>query len=74
MDPFSNGAITVRGLVRRHACVEGNALGAFSRLGLAQDDRVKTIVERLVEAQWPDGGWNSDERPEAKEFFVLRDV
>jgi hypothetical protein len=45
--------------------MDGNAAWAAIRLGLASDARVATIVERLVEWQWPDGGWNCDKRPAA---------
>jgi hypothetical protein len=53
----------VEGRARRHASMEGNALGVCCRLGLAGDRRVQTLAERLVRWQWPDGGWNCDPRP-----------
>jgi hypothetical protein len=42
------------------ACVggEGAALLIASRLGLADDPRVRKIVDALLDWQWPDGGWN----------------
>jgi hypothetical protein len=52
----------VNGLVRRCASQEGNALAVCSRLGLAEDPRVEQIARSLVEWQWPDGGWNCDDR------------
>jgi hypothetical protein len=52
----------VDGLARRCASVEGNGLAACSRLGLAEDERVERLARWLVEWQWPDGGWNCDER------------
>jgi hypothetical protein len=55
----------VNGRERRHASQEGNALFACSRLGLGADKRVRRLVDTLLRAQWPDGGWNCDERPEA---------
>ena len=54
------------GLWRVHASMEGNALGVCSRLGLAEDPRVKQLAQSLVEWQWPDGGWNCDDREEAR--------
>jgi len=56
---------TIDGRARRCASQEGNALAACSRLGLAQDPRVKLLAESLVTWQWPDGGWNCDKRPQA---------
>jgi hypothetical protein len=50
--------------VRRCASQEGNAVWYAHRLGL-WDDRVPALVDRLVELQWPDGGWNCDRRPAA---------
>jgi hypothetical protein len=49
----------VKGRVRIHASIEGNAIWAMLKLGLA-DDRVDQLVARLLETQWPDGGWNCD--------------
>ncbi len=55
----------INGLTRRCASQEGNALGVCSKLGLAEDERVRLLAESLTEWQWPDGGWNCDKRPEA---------
>src|SRR5712691_10988607 len=52
----------VDGLPRAHASIEGNALGACCRLGLAADPRAASIAEALIGWQWPDGGWNCDKR------------
>ncbi|GAA2103006.1 hypothetical protein GCM10009841_19890 [Microlunatus panaciterrae] len=49
----------IHGLPRLHGSIEGNAVWALLTLGLA-DERVETLVERLRQAQWPDGGWNCD--------------
>jgi hypothetical protein len=51
----------VRGRIRIHASIDGNAVHALLALGLA-DDRVEGLVARLLAAQWPDGGWNCDRR------------
>ncbi len=51
----------VRGRGRLHASIDGNMVWALLRLGLA-DERVERLVARLLDAQWPDGGWNCDRR------------
>ena len=53
---------TVGGLYRADASMEGNAVYAASRFGLARDERTLHLVARLLEWQWPDGGWNCDRR------------
>jgi hypothetical protein len=58
--PSNRKLVVVDGLARRCASLEGNALAACSRLGLATDPRVTLLAESLVEWQWPDGGWNCD--------------
>jgi hypothetical protein len=55
----------IRGLARRCGSQEGNALAVASRLGMADDERVRLLATSLVEWQWPDGGWNCDRRPQA---------
>ena len=62
--------IVVKGLERRHASQEGNALAVCSRLGKHRDKRVKHLVSVLLRAQWPDGGWNCDRRPAATHSSV----
>jgi hypothetical protein len=52
----------INGLYRRCASQEGNALAVCSRLGIANDPRVKQLAESLIEWQWPDGGWNCDRK------------
>jgi hypothetical protein len=56
----------IDGRTRRCASQEGNALAVCSRLGLADDPRVKHLAQSLVEWQWPDGGWNCDKKPQAR--------
>lgn len=53
------------GRARFCASMEGNAIYSLVALGLA-DRRVDLLVDRLVRAQWPDGGWNCDRRAEAQ--------
>jgi hypothetical protein len=50
----------VKGLPLSDASIQGNALAVCSRLGLADDPRVRLLAESIVEWQWPDGGWNCD--------------
>jgi len=49
----------VHGLTTLHASIDGNAVWALHALGLA-DERVDRLVARILQAQWPDGGWNCD--------------
>jgi hypothetical protein len=42
------------------ASMEGNALYVASRFGHARDERARALATKLVEWQWPDGGWNCD--------------
>src|SRR5262245_13388491 len=48
------------GPTRSHGSVQGNALGACCRAGLADDPRSERLAEALISWQWPDGGWNCD--------------
>jgi hypothetical protein len=52
----------VDGLPRSHASIHGNALGACTRLGLSGDERTARLAEAIIAWQWPDGGWNCDNR------------
>jgi hypothetical protein len=52
----------VAGLPRSHASIHGNALGACTRLGRAGDERTERLAEAIIAWQWPDGGWNCDNR------------
>ncbi len=54
----------IDGRVRRCASQEGNAVWFSLRLGLA-DGRTDELVNRLLQWQWPDGGWNCSKHPEA---------
>lgn len=56
----------VAGRARRCASQEGNAVYAGAELGYATDPRVGDLVASLIEWQWPDGGWNCDDRPTAR--------
>jgi len=48
--------------VRVHASMQGNALAACCRFGLAEDERVRELAAQLISWQWADGGWNCDKR------------
>ena len=50
----------IGGLARPPASIEGNALAACCRLGLAADPRVRSLAGSLIAWQWPDGGRNCD--------------
>jgi hypothetical protein len=52
------------GRARRCASPEGYAVWCSLRLGFA-DSRTDELVSRLLQWQWPDGGWNCDKHPEA---------
>jgi hypothetical protein len=52
----------IDGLYRADASIEGNAVFAASRMGYARDLRTRRLVAKLLEWQWPDGGWNCDRR------------
>jgi hypothetical protein len=49
------------GLPLPHASQEGNAVYACTTLDVA-DDRIRLLVDSLLEWQWPDGGWNCSPR------------
>jgi len=51
--------------VRRCGSMEGNAIW-YSLILELEDDRTRLLVDRLIELQWPDGGWNCDKRPGAR--------
>ncbi len=67
LDWLDSGPISniVNGRSRIHASIPGNAIAVCSRLGMAGDKRVLHLVDVLLETQWPDGGWNCDQKPEA---------
>ena len=50
----------IDGLYRPDASMEGNGLYSASRFGHAADERARRLAHRLIEWQWPDGGWNCD--------------
>lgn len=57
------GVPVIEGRARRCASQEGNALWVACHLGRAED--AAPLAEYLLRWQWPDGGWNCDQRPQA---------
>lgn len=63
----------IKGLTRRCASQEGNAIYSTLMLGIA-DERTDELARRLVEWQWPDGGWNCDKNPRAKNSSYIETI
>jgi len=59
--------------VRRCGSMKGNVLWASLQLGL-MDERLQTLADRLGTTQWPDGGWNCDVRPQARQSSFVETV
>jgi len=64
---------TIDGRVRRCASQEGNALYYLLALGLA-DERTDELASRLRGWQWPDGGWNCDKKPDARNSSFMESL
>src|SRR5687768_11236751 len=54
----------INGRWRRCASQQSYALLYLMKLGF-YDERCDRLADKLIEWQWPDGGWNCDKRPEA---------
>ena len=63
----------IKGLTRRCTSQEGNAIYSTLMLGIA-DERTDELARRLVEWQWPDGGWNCDKNPNAKNSSYIETI
>jgi len=63
-ETYAGPVMMIRGLIRAHASMEGNAIYYLHALGLA-DERTGALADRLIDWQWPDGGWNCDKSPQA---------
>lgn len=63
-DLHQNSIRAINGLTRRCASQEGNAVYYLTQLGL-EDEKTEKLVNKLIEWQWPDGGWNCDKNPAA---------
>jgi hypothetical protein len=55
----------IQGRYRNCSSQEGAGLWAAVQVGMGHDPRLVPVAERLIEIQWPDGGWNCDIRPGA---------
>jgi len=66
-------ALIVNGRVRRCASIDGNALYYSLKLGLGAELNTR-LEERLLDWQWPDGGWNCDRRPEASNSSFMESL
>lgn len=55
---------------RRCASQEAYVIWFTLKLGIA-DERTDTLVQRLIEWQWPDDGWNCDKREAAKKSSLI---
>ncbi|HEY3062761.1 MAG TPA: hypothetical protein VGL99_27635 [Chloroflexota bacterium] len=53
----------IAGMPRAHALWYGHALAAAVALEWRDVDDTKWLIERLLEWQWRDGGWNCDRHP-----------
>jgi hypothetical protein len=69
----ARGIQTIAGRVRRCASQEGNALYSLVKLGLA-DERTEELAQRLRDWQWPDGGWNCDKNPTARNSSFMESL
>jgi len=58
------GIRRINGRVRRCTSQESNCVYSTLTLGIA-DERTDDLVRRLIGWQWPDGGWNCDNRTQA---------
>lgn len=54
----------INGKTRFCASQDSNGLYAALSLGF-YDERCNTLADRLIQHQWPDGGWNCDKNPAA---------
>jgi hypothetical protein len=55
---------------RRCASMEGNAIWSQVLLDIVEPVRTSRLVDRLLAYQWPDGGWNCDQRERARTSSV----
>jgi hypothetical protein len=72
-DGHTRGVKVINGRARRCASQEGNALYAMLTLGLA-DGRTDELARRLIQWQWPDGGWNCDKHPKASNSSFMESL
>lgn len=63
----------IKDRTRMHASQESNAVFSMLKLGVA-DDRAEQLVDRLLKAQWPDGGWNCDKRSKGEVSSFMESI
>lgn len=64
-NPVYNGyALQLKGRVRAHASIEGNAILSLLKLGL-DDELTDLLAEIVISWRWVDGGWNCDKNQHA---------
>jgi len=68
-----SGVPVMQGRHRRCASQQSNALWSILKLGL-QNARTREFVERLLQWQWPDGGWNCDKNPAASHSSFMESI
>lgn len=64
---------TINGLVRRCVSQEGYAAYYLLKLGIA-DERTEELVAQIINWQWPDGGWNCDKNPAARNSSFMESL
>jgi hypothetical protein len=64
-DDEPEDALRLQGRYRVHGSIYANPLAVATRLGRANDARVRDLAKKLLMWQWPDGGWNCDRHPRA---------
>ena len=62
---YKKGVPLINGKFRRCVSQQGLALWSSIKLGF-MDERTHKLAKLILGWQWPDGGWNCDWRPEAK--------
>lgn len=65
--------ITIAGKNRNCASITAFALWSLLTLGLA-DERCEKMVQRLLDWQWPSGGWNCDKRPNVQRSSFMESL
>jgi len=64
---------TIAGKNRNCASITANALWSLHALGLA-DERCEAMAQRLINWQWPSGGWNCDKRPSVQRSSFMESL
>lgn len=64
---------TIAGKNRNCASITAFALWSLHMLGLA-DERCDVMAQRLLDWQWPSGGWNCDKRPNVQRSSFMESL